>query len=167
MFTTIDQVINNFDDISRKTIQIFDSLTDASLAQEVAPGFRNLGRIAWHIVQTIPEMMSGTGLPVKGPGSEDAVPSSAKEISATYKSVAAQLVQTIRKEWDDNSLLIERDMYGETWSNATTCLCLIEHQIHHLGQMTVLMRQANLPVPGIYGPSKEEWTQFGMASPKI
>jgi uncharacterized damage-inducible protein DinB len=25
------------------------------------------------------------------------------------------------------------------------------------GQLTVLMRQADLKVPGVYGPSKEEW----------
>jgi hypothetical protein len=28
--------------------------------------------------------------------------------------------------------------------------------------MTVLMRQAGLKVPGVYGPSREEWSQFGM-----
>lgn len=33
--------------------------------------------------------------------------------------------------------------------------------------MTVLMRQAGLVVPGIYGPSKEEWANFGMESPQI
>lgn len=32
--------------------------------------------------------------------------------------------------------------------------------------MTVLMRQAGLPVPGIYGPAKEEWTTFGLEAPK-
>jgi uncharacterized damage-inducible protein DinB len=44
---------------------------------------------------------------------------------------------------------------------------LIQHQAHHRGQMTVLMRQAGLPVPGIYGPSKEEWANFGMEAPKM
>jgi uncharacterized damage-inducible protein DinB len=28
--------------------------------------------------------------------------------------------------------------------------------------MTVLMRQAGLRVPGIYGPAKEEWEEHGM-----
>jgi uncharacterized damage-inducible protein DinB len=32
--------------------------------------------------------------------------------------------------------------------------------------MTVLMRQAGLKVPGIYGPSREEWSQFGMPPQK-
>ncbi len=33
--------------------------------------------------------------------------------------------------------------------------------------MTVLMRQAGLTVPGIYGPSKEEWANLGMEAPKM
>ena len=42
-----------------------------------------------------------------------------------------------------------------------TLFYLIAHQTHHRGQMTVLMRQAGLRVPGIYGPAKEEWAAFG------
>ncbi|WP_258881781.1 DinB family protein [Paenibacillus sp. sptzw28] len=30
------------------------------------------------------------------------------------------------------------------------------HQIHHRGQMTILIRQAGLTAPGIYGPNEEE-----------
>jgi uncharacterized damage-inducible protein DinB len=32
--------------------------------------------------------------------------------------------------------------------------------------MTVLMRQAGLKVPGIYGPSREEWVKIGMTAPE-
>ena len=35
-------------------------------------------------------------------------------------------------------------------------------EAHHRGQMTVLMRQAGLTVPGIYGPAQEEWAAMGM-----
>ena len=31
--------------------------------------------------------------------------------------------------------------------------------------MTVLMRQAGLKVPGVYGPAREEWAEFGMQPP--
>ena len=42
------------------------ALTDASLGQMVAPGGRSLGRIAWHIVQTLGEMGGHAGLKVEG-----------------------------------------------------------------------------------------------------
>ena len=53
-------------------------------------------------------------------------------------------------------------MYGETWKRGRTLGALVNHQIHHRGQMTVLMRQAGLEVPGVYGPAKEEWGAYGM-----
>jgi len=62
--------------------------------------------------------------------------------------------------------LLETDnMYGETWPRGVTLFALIAHQAHHRGQMTVLMRQAGLTVPGVYGPSSEEWQAHGMAAP--
>lgn len=33
---------------------------------------------------------------------------------------------------------------------------LVNHQTHHRGQMTVLLRQAGLSVPGVMGPTKEQ-----------
>lgn len=53
-------------------------------------------------------------------------------------------------------------MYGEQWPKGLVLSILIAHQTHHRGQMTVLMRQAGLPVPGMYGPSKEEWAAMGL-----
>jgi uncharacterized damage-inducible protein DinB len=41
---------------------------------------------------------------------------------------------------------------------------IIKHIIHHRGQMTVLMRQAGLKVPGVYGPAREEWEKIGLES---
>jgi uncharacterized damage-inducible protein DinB len=48
-----------------------------------------------------------------------------------------------------------------------TLQILIRHEIHHRAQMTVLMRQAGLKVPGIYGPSRDEWQAMGMTPPEI
>ena len=44
---------------------------------------------------------------------------------------------------------------------------LIHHEIHHRAEMIVLMRLAGLPVPGLYGPTREEWTQYGMEPPAV
>lgn len=48
------------------------------------------------------------------------------------------------------------------WRRGSTLGRLLVHQTHHRGQMTVLMRQAGLTVPGVYGPAREEWAAFGM-----
>ena len=56
----------------------------------------------------------------------------------------------------------EDTMYGEQWQRKVTLTSLVFHQIHHRAQIEVLMRQAGLRVPGLYGPSKEEWAAMGM-----
>ena len=73
----------------------------------------------------------------------------------------------MKTRWDDAALQVEDDLYGETWKRGFTLTVLLNHEIHHRGQMTVLMRQAGLKVPGIYGPSKEEWAGYGTPEPPV
>jgi uncharacterized damage-inducible protein DinB len=148
------------------TLKVFEALTDESLHQVVYPGGRTLGRIAWHIVQTLPEMGNRTGLKVKGPGETDPIPASAGEIVARFREAAESLGSQIGESWTDADLEVEDDMYGEVWKRGQTLGALVTHQAHHRGQMTVLMRQAGLKVPGVYGPSKEEWAEYGAPPPE-
>ena len=62
MFTKIEDFLTNWQHESGSTQKVLDALTDESLAQEVSPQDRTLGRIAWHIVTTLDEMMGRTGL---------------------------------------------------------------------------------------------------------
>jgi len=148
------------------TLKVFEALTDESLQQLVYPGGRTLGRIAWHIVQTLPEMGGRTGLKVDGPGETDPIPASAGEIVARFREAAESLGRQIGETWTDADLEVEDDMYGEVWKRGQTLGALVTHQAHHRGQMTVLMRQAGLKVPGVYGPSKEEWAEYGAPPPE-
>jgi uncharacterized damage-inducible protein DinB len=167
MFTSIDDFKNNWTYESSCTRKLMDQLTDKSLSQQIAQDHRTLGRLAWHIVQTIPEMAGHTGLKIGGPDQKEPVPSNAEAIKKAYDIAASSLLEQILSSWDDKTLQIEDDMYGEKWKRGSSLAMLISHEVHHRGQMTVLMRQAGLAVPGVYGPSKEEWTQFGMNAPVI
>jgi uncharacterized damage-inducible protein DinB len=167
MFVTVDSFLQTWQHESRSTQRILDACTDESLKQEVTPQDRTLGRLAWHIVTSIHEMMSRTGLEFEAPEHESPVPSSAKEIAEQWAKASDALVQAIRTQWTDSTLLEERDMYGERWANGLTLSILIQHMVHHRGQMTVLMRQAGLKVPGVYGPAREEWSEYGMEPPTV
>ena len=61
----------------------------------------------------------------------------------------------------DATLEVVDYMYGEQWPRGLTLYALILHQTHHRAQMTVLMRQAGLVVPGVYGPNREETEKMG------
>ena len=162
MFRTIEDFLHTWIDETEATLKIFGALTDASLEQRVGSQGRTLGRIGWHIVQTLPEMGGRMGLNITGPQEEEAVPISAEQILAAFRGSAESLAAEIRDHWGDGDLEVEDDMYGEAWPRGRTLAILVAHQVHHRGQMTVLMRQAGLPVPGVYGPSREEWAGYGM-----
>jgi len=167
MLTKIDHFKEKWTSESESTSKVIGALTDASLDQKVADDHRTLGQVAWHIIQTIPEMANKTGLTVQGPGETNPVPKSASEIKGAYDKAASALLTEVTSKWNDATLEQTDEMYGMTWKRGVTLRILMDHEIHHRGQMTVLMRQAGLKVPGVYGPSLEEWDQFGMKAPKI
>lgn len=143
------------------TGKVLQTLTDESLGQKVNADGRDLGFLAWHLTQTLGEMPGKVGLKIDAPGFEQECPTSAAEIAAAYEKAAKSVADEVTANWTDDTLLQTDEMYGETWARGLTLFYLIAHQAHHRGQMTVLMRQAGLPVPGVYGPSKEEWAAFG------
>ena len=54
------------------------------------------------------------------------------------------IVPAVKKTWKDAMLAEQIPMYGQQWSRGQVLDCLLMHQAHHRGQMTVLMRQAGL-----------------------
>jgi uncharacterized damage-inducible protein DinB len=162
MFRSIEDFLTGWEYESGATLKVFRALSDESLQRRFHPDLRTLGRMAWHITQSIPEMAGRTGLKLEGPGEGDPVPPSAAEIADRYFAAAESLGQAVRTNWTERDLEVEDDMYGEMWPRGKTLASLLGHQAHHRAQMTVLMRLADLNVPGVYGPSKEEWGAFGM-----
>jgi uncharacterized damage-inducible protein DinB len=165
MIRKVDDFLKGYEFESGGTQKLLDALTDESIRQRVADGHRTLGNIAWHIATTIPEMMGRTGLEVAGPSHTTPTPGSAIEIADAYRQTAASLLAQVKSKWDDAALEIEDDMYGERWKRGVSLSGLMMHECHHRGQLTVLMRQAGLRVPGIYGPAQEDWAQMGMPAP--
>ena len=143
------------------TGKIMHSLTDESLGQKVNEEGRSLGFLGWHLTQTLGEMLGLVGLKVDAPGFDKDCPTVAAEIAAAYETAAKSVTEQIAANWNDETLLQTDEMYGETWARGLTLFYLIAHQAHHRGQMTVLMRQAGLAVPGVYGPAREEWAAMG------
>lgn len=164
MYHTLKEFTDEYKMESQSTLKLLKILTTESLYKTVDGKVRSIGRLAYHIAHTVAEMMSKTGLKVpfnlKNPSEDTSV--TADQIVAAYQNAINQLLSEIETKWTDASLSQTNNMYGEEWSNALTLSILLKHEIHHRGQLTVLMRLAGLVVPGIYGPSAEEWAMFGM-----
>jgi uncharacterized damage-inducible protein DinB len=167
MFTTIKDFKKSWRQEVEATGKIFSALTEEVLDKKFIEGYWTLGEIAWHIVKTIPEMMNRTGFSIEAPCDYKSLEKKPSEILKAYHKVAEKLIEQVEENWTDAVLSEEYNMYGEMWKKGETLLVLIVHQTHHRGQMTVLMRQAGLMVPGVYGPSKEEWVKYGMEVPAV
>ncbi|CEG27124.1 DinB family protein [Bacillus sp. B-jedd] len=164
MYQTIQSFISEYQNESEFTRKILSSLTDASLEQEIAPGFRSLGILAWHLVPS-GGILKPTGITFEAPPEQSETPQSAAEIVQAYITASSSLIEAIQTQWTDENLQESVNMFGQQWKNGFTLAIFLKHEIHHRGQLTVLMRQAVLPVIGIYGPSKEEWSSMGMTAP--
>lgn len=165
MYRKIDDFLKAYETVTEGTSRLFGALDDDALKQPVVEGYRNIGQIAWHIVVTVPEMMSKTGLEVSSVNEQAPPPKTAVEIQKAYGKVASELAEAVKTGWKDETLTHEDEMYGQKWARGLTLRALIDHEIHHRGQITVLLRQAGRKVPGLMGPAKEEWGQYGMEAP--
>lgn len=167
MYHTLDEFYKEYEHERGETQKVFNALSDASLGQSVAKDHRTLGRMAWHLVTTYPEMTGYSGIEIKSVTKEAPLPKSAAQIAQSYGAVTAELLDFMKANWKDSELMVEKDFYGEKWSIGMMLSILVKHEIHHRGQMTVLMRQAGLRVPGVYGPAYEDWSGYGQNPPEV
>jgi uncharacterized damage-inducible protein DinB len=166
MFRRIADFGKTWEQERSSTLKVLGALTDASLGQAVTKDGRTLGRLAWHLATTPGEMMERAGLRVAGPAHDTTPPATAAAIVEAYEAAAKAVADGVAA-WSDATLEVEDEMYGESWPRGLTLLALVVHQVHHRGQMTVLMRQAGLKVPGVYGPAREEWAALGIPPPGV
>ncbi len=166
MFTDVSKLISVYEQERANTLKLLDGLTDESLDKPHIENIRTLGRAAWHIVTTYPEMCALIGITIDKPGEKDPIPEKASEIADAYRTATEAMFRTL-KTWSDDDLQKEDDLYGETWPRGKSLWVFLIHEIHHRAQMTILMRLAGLPVPGLYGPSREEWGAYGKEPPQV
>ncbi|HKP28444.1 MAG TPA: DinB family protein [Gemmatimonadales bacterium] len=162
MYRRISDFLADWKDESKSTKDVLEALTDESLNQRVTPTGRSLSKLGWHIAQSL-HMVTEAGLEgLEAPREHDAIPTSARAILQAYENAANSLAKVVGKGWTDAQLAEEVPMYGESWARGKVLSVIIRHEAHHRGQMTVLMRQAGVIVPGPYGPAREQWVTYGM-----
>jgi len=165
MFNTINEFKQAWESEAQATMKVFDYLSDEGITQKVTPDTRSLGFLGWHLASSLREMPSQIGMKDESPLDPNYEPQNVQEIKEAY-SKANEMLNNFLTTVNDETLKQEFDIYGQKWTAGFLLSALITHQIHHRGQMTVLMRQAGLKVPGIYGPSKEEWGNYGAPAQK-
>ncbi|MDY7222449.1 DinB family protein [Halalkalibacterium halodurans] len=161
MYTKVTQFLQEWKEEAAITEKVIAALTDESLDKRFSENGRTLRRLAWHISQTIPEYLTEFGFELEEVEMPANVPTKAKEIADYFRMASKAVSRSAEQRWTDESLSYVQDAWGEPLSKAELLSLFIKHMIHHRGQMTVLMRQAGVKVPGCYGPSFEEGQEMG------
>lgn len=159
MVRTIKDFLERWREEADNTLRVIGNLTDETLSQN-APGTRTLGRLANHLIETMYEFPHKLGLPIE---EEFITYNTVAELTLAYQIASDKMQNAVVVALKDNMLDEERPMYGENWKIGVALYYLIAHQTHHRAQMTTLMRVAGLRVPGVYGPSREDWKELNMA----
>lgn len=156
MYRTINDFLKQWDVESTDTLNVFERITPTAAERRIDEGGKSLRELAWHITTSIGGVMTYAGLKFESPGFADPVPDTMQEIIEAYRRSAAAAKGAIATQWTDETLLEQVEMWGMLWMRGFAMTALALHQAHHRGQMTVVMRQAGLIPPAIYGPTRED-----------
>lgn len=156
MYTDVQNFLADYGHESDTTARVLAAITDASMGQAKAEGHNNLGDIAWHLATSQSAMLNQCGFNI--PGSESwTMPAgtTVAQIQEVYAAATAAVKEQVAAK-SPADLQQSFNMWGMMeWPLGVTLTALIHHEVHHRGQLSVLMRQAGLVVPSIYGPNKE------------
>jgi len=171
MFRKLEDFTETWKHEVKYTTKVFDAIPDQHANQAITQGHRTLKRLAWHLVETTIEMPAHFGIVVDGHemvnnGFICDPPATMAEVKAAYEKASASFLKGL-DSWTDETLHQEDNMYGMQFKRSASLWMLISHQIHHRGEMFVLIRQAGLVPPDIYGPIKEGWAAMSMEPPKV
>ncbi|WEK53471.1 MAG: DinB family protein [Candidatus Cohnella colombiensis] len=155
MFRKVEDFIAEWNESATGTVNVFKSMTDDKLNQAIVEGHNTLGWLAWHLTNAPVSLGKVAGIDIPPVGNPKEVPDSAQTIVEAYETMAKALSDGASKLRDE-ALQEEVPAFGGTMVRGKILRKIVEHQTHHRGQMTVLLRQAGLSVPGVMGPTKEQ-----------
>lgn len=154
MYRKVEDFMADWSASSKGTLKVMQAITDEKQGQAIAEGHNTLGWLAWHLVGTAGAFGQFAGLQIPAPGPAMAKPEAMADIVAFYE----QIIEAYAKEapsLTDAQLVEEVSAFGGTMALGKLLRMVVDHQNHHRGQMTVLLRQAGLTVPPVMGPTAE------------
>jgi len=160
----IDPVLAELAHEAATTRRLLDRVPERHLAWKPHEKSMTLGRLATHIAE-IPgwvgsivekdEVDVGAGGYV--PPTIDRVP----EIVAMFDRNVAAATETLKRQSNDRllakwQLKKKGQLVAEMPRMGMIRSLLMNHLIHHRGQLSVYLRLQNVPLPSIYGPTADE-----------
>jgi uncharacterized damage-inducible protein DinB len=157
-----DMLLQELDQEAAATRRVFERVPDAHLGWKPHPKSFSLGQLALHVAQIPGNVaMLSTKSPVAPPQftqeparrSADLVPALDDSIKTAKSAIGgfsdAQMMETWRLVAGDREIMA---MPRAAFLRAI----MLNHWYHHRGQLLVYLRQLEVPVPSVYGPTADE-----------
>jgi uncharacterized damage-inducible protein DinB len=154
MYRKAQDFLDDWTAASAGTLSVFKAVTEDRMNTAIVEGHSTLAWLAWHLVGTAGAFGRLAGLQVPMVERGTPVPASMAEIVSQYEAVIEAYAREA-KALTDEQMEEEIAAFGGRMPRGKLLRVLINHETHHRGQMTVLLRQAGLPVPGVLGPTRE------------
>ena len=162
MLTTED-LLSELEQEAQTTRRVLERVPEGKLSWRPHEKARTLGQLAMHVA-TVPggvaELFGGPS-PAQVPDFADPPANSAAELLPALEQSIAK-AKTILGAMDQGAL-------NETWRlmkgdrevfalprAALFRSIMLNHWYHHRGQLSVYLKQLDVPIPSIYGPSADE-----------
>ena len=158
----IDGLLQELEQEAQTTRRVLERVPNEHLAWRPHAKARTLGELALHVA-TVPgsvaELVAKSE--VQAPQFSDPVPNDASELVPALEDSIAK-AKTALSGMDDSTLLgTWRMLKGDREIFAVPRIgmlrsIMLNHWYHHRGQLSVYLRELDVPLPSIYGPSADE-----------
>ena len=158
----IDGMLQELEMEAQTTRRVLERVPDDKLTWRPHARARTLGELALHIAQ-VPGNVAQIAAqsPVQAPKFSDPSPRRASElIPALDQSISK--AKSVLGGMDDAAMMSTwRMMNGDRELLAIPRIAflrsvLLNHWYHHRGQLTVYLKELDVPIPSVYGPSADE-----------
>lgn len=159
----VDGMLQELEEEAQTTRRVLERVPDNQLTWRPHEKSRTLGELAMHVA-TVPGAVAefiASESPAQVPQFTDPSLNSAAELVPTLEQSIAKAKQVLGGMDDAAMMATWRMMQGERELLARPRVALLRsimlnHWYHHRGQLSVYLRELDVPIPSIYGPSADE-----------
>jgi uncharacterized damage-inducible protein DinB len=159
----IDGMLQELEQETQTTRRVLERVPQDRLAWRPHPKARTLGELALHVAMVpggVAELVASPS-PAQAPQFADPTPASAAELVPALDQSIAKAKKALGGMDDATLMATWRLMQGDRELLAIPRVAMLRsvmlnHWYHHRGQLTAYLRELDVPIPSIYGPSADE-----------
>lgn len=159
----IDGMLQELEQEAQTTRRVLERVPDDRLSWRPHEKARTLGELAYHVA-TVPGNVAAlvaAESPVQAPQFTDPTPQRAAELVPALEESIAKAKKSLGGMDDASLQATWRMLQGERELLALPRVAMLRsvmlnHWYHHRGQLSVYLRELDVPIPSIYGPSADE-----------